>query len=200
MGVWVKGIKGAWSSAQMSLLQHFSLAPRVCVIDSAPNLPQLLESCPGHRQHLAPMCLITTSSSSFCGCLWTSFSGILFFACCCKNCAHGLTLSALLHTVLLLCSIQLLLQWIGSLVFYVVGPTKVSMWTPLLSSFSFLSVHPCNFTFGLSLVQEWAWMSNAMARVRQVCSDLLQACSKLAAGIFSFFFEWTCCGKHGASM
>ena len=40
MGTWVKGIKGAWNSAQMSLLQHFSPAPEVCVIDSALTCPQ----------------------------------------------------------------------------------------------------------------------------------------------------------------
>jgi hypothetical protein len=31
MGAWVEGIKGACSSSQRSLLQHFSPAPRVCV-------------------------------------------------------------------------------------------------------------------------------------------------------------------------
>ena len=31
MGAWMEGIKRACSSAQMSLLQHFSPAPRVCV-------------------------------------------------------------------------------------------------------------------------------------------------------------------------
>jgi hypothetical protein len=41
MGLWVEGIKGACSNAQMSLLQCFSPAPRVCVVDSAPTHPQL---------------------------------------------------------------------------------------------------------------------------------------------------------------
>jgi hypothetical protein len=36
----VKGIKGACSSAQISLLQHFSPAPGVCVVDSVPTHPQ----------------------------------------------------------------------------------------------------------------------------------------------------------------
>ena len=32
----MEGIKGAYSSAQMSLLQHFSPAPGVCVVGSLP--------------------------------------------------------------------------------------------------------------------------------------------------------------------
>jgi hypothetical protein len=44
MGAWVEGIKGACSSVQMSLLQHFSPAPRVCVLDSVPLHPPSLES------------------------------------------------------------------------------------------------------------------------------------------------------------
>ena len=40
VGAWVEGIKGACSSAQMSLLRCFSPAPRVCVIDSVPTHPQ----------------------------------------------------------------------------------------------------------------------------------------------------------------
>ena len=36
----MEGIKGACSSAQMSLLQHFSPASRVCVSDSVPTHPK----------------------------------------------------------------------------------------------------------------------------------------------------------------
>jgi hypothetical protein len=39
MGAWMEGIKRACSSAQMSLLQHFSHAPRVCVVDSVSIYP-----------------------------------------------------------------------------------------------------------------------------------------------------------------
>ena len=39
MGAWVEGIKGACSSAQMSLLQHFSSSPGVCVVGSVPIAP-----------------------------------------------------------------------------------------------------------------------------------------------------------------
>lgn len=38
-GAWVEGIKGACSSAQMSLLQHFSSSPGVCVVGSVPIAP-----------------------------------------------------------------------------------------------------------------------------------------------------------------
>ena len=41
LGVWVEGIKEAYSSAQINLLrQCFSLAPGVCVIDCVPTRPQ----------------------------------------------------------------------------------------------------------------------------------------------------------------
>jgi hypothetical protein len=39
MGVWVEGIKGACSSAQMSLLQCLSPALGVCVVDYVPIHP-----------------------------------------------------------------------------------------------------------------------------------------------------------------
>ena len=39
-GTWVEGIKGSCSNLKRSLLQHFSPAPGVCVIDSAPTHPQ----------------------------------------------------------------------------------------------------------------------------------------------------------------
>lgn len=63
----------------------------------------------------------------------------LVFASCSKNNACGSTWSALLFAVLLLCPLPLLLQWGGPLVFYVVGPLKVSTWTSFLFSLSFLS-------------------------------------------------------------
>jgi hypothetical protein len=44
LGVWVEGIKEAYSSAQINLLrQRFSLAPGVCVVDSVPTHPQPLK-------------------------------------------------------------------------------------------------------------------------------------------------------------
>ena len=50
MGTWVKGIKGAWNSAQMSLLQHFSPASRVCVSDSVPTHPKPPEQVRSGRE------------------------------------------------------------------------------------------------------------------------------------------------------
>ena len=50
MGVWVEGIKGACSSAQMSLLQHFSPASRVCVSDSVPTHPKPPEQVRSGRE------------------------------------------------------------------------------------------------------------------------------------------------------
>lgn len=40
MGARVEGINRAYSIAQRSLLQNFSPAPRVCVIDSVPAHPR----------------------------------------------------------------------------------------------------------------------------------------------------------------
>ena len=86
----------------------------------------------------------------FCGCLWTSFSGGSFFACCCKDCALSSTWSALLLKVLLLCPLQLLLRWVVPLEFYVVSPSNVTAY--LISVFFVFSVHLSDVCTSI-----WGW-------------------------------------------
>lgn len=101
---------------------------------------------------------------------------------------------------------QLLLRWVSPLVFFVVGRTKVSVWTSFLSSLSFLSACYSNLTFGLNLVQEWAW-SKHEASMRQSCGksavSMWWAWGDYLFFLFYFvffFFEWGFCGKRVLSV
>ena len=95
-GARVEGIKGACSSAQMNLLQHFSSSPGVCVVDSVPTVLKPQEQVGSVRELSRAQAISgtqcgqwTTSLFSFCGCLQTFFWWLIF-ACCCKDCALGL--------------------------------------------------------------------------------------------------------------
>lgn len=87
-----RGIIGVCSShAQMSLLQHFSPAPGVCIIDLPPALNSRqgwVESCPGTGNMWHPTWLVDYFIFLILWLLVNLLFWGLIFGCCCKDCAR----------------------------------------------------------------------------------------------------------------
>lgn len=101
IGVWVKGIKGACNSAQMSLLRILTCSQSLCCSNSPPT--------PKGRQHLAPNVVDgLLPLPFFCSCLQTSFSGSLFLPVAERTVLMVLPYLLFSSTVLLLCTLGFL--------------------------------------------------------------------------------------------
>ena len=159
-GAWVEGIKGAYSSAQMSLLQHFSSSPGVCVVDSDANRPE--------TPRAGRVCQRAVQSTGYIWHpMWSMDYFIILILWLLANLflvAHFcLLLQGLCSWFGLICSslctcccapFSCFFQWVVPLVFYVLGSVKVRAWTSFLTSLSFLSTQVILLLFSVLFKSE----------------------------------------------